>query len=332
MKQYLPTVVAVVVGIVIGAVGYYGWLSHNAARFPENVASGNGRIEAEEVHVASRRSGRIISVEVEEGDMVEAGQVLARLDTSELEASLASAEGRLEQAKQSVWEARALSTQRRAELTFAEGELKRAQTLYEKGHITKVRMDQRQAGHDAAKAALEAGNASLARAEYSVDTAEADARRIRTQLDDFIIKAPRSGRVQYRLVEPGEVVSSGGPIVTLLDLTDVYMTIFLPTRQVGRVLVGSDARIILDAAPQYVIPAIVSFVDPQAQFTPREVETRTERERLVFRVKVKINPDLLKRHAQAVKTGLPGEAFVALGAEVSWPEHLAVKLPPSEGS
>lgn len=332
MKQYLPKVVAAAVGIVIAAVGYYVWLNHNSARLPDDVASGNGRIEAEEVHVASKRAGRVISVEVDEGDTVEEGQILARLDSSELEASLASAEGRIEQAKQSVGEARALSAQRKAELTFAESELKRAQALYEKGHVTKVRIDQRKAGHDAAKAALEAANAGLARTEHSVDTAEADARRIRTQLDDLIIKAPRSGRVQYRLMEPGEVVSSGGRIVTLLDLTDVYMTIFLPTRQVGRLLIGSDARIILDAVPQYVIPAIVSFVDPQAQFTPREVETRTERERLMFRVKVKINPDLLKRYAQAVKTGLPGEAFVALGAEVSWPEHLTVKLPPSEGS
>ena len=332
MKKYIPIVGAVAVGFVIAAVGYYAWLDHNDVRLPDDIASGNGRVEAEEVHVASKRAGRVISVEVAEGDTVEAGQVLARLDSSEVKASLASAEGRVEQAKQSVWEARALSAQRKAELTFAEGELKRAQTLFKEGHVTKVHLDQRKTGYDAAKAALEAGNARHARAEHSVDTAEAVARRIRTQIDDFTIKAPRSGRVQYRLTEPGEVVSAGGRIVTLLDLTNVYMTIFLPTKQVGRLLIGSDARIILDAAPQYVIPAIVSFVDPQAQFTPREIETRTERERLMFRVKVKINPDLLKRFTQAVKTGLPGEAFVALGTEISWPEHLAVTLPPSEGS
>ncbi len=332
MKQYLPKVVAAAVGIVIAAVGYYVWLNHNAARLPENIASGNGRIEAEEVHVASKRAGRVVSVDVEEGDAVKAGQVLARLDSSELEASLASAEGRTEQAKQSVWEARAVIAQRKAELALAQAGLKRALTLYEKGHVAKERVDQRQAEHDAAKAALEGANASLARAERSVETAEAEVRRIRTQIDDFVIKAPRSGRIQYRLLEPGEVAPAGGRIVTLLDLTDVYMTIFLPTMQVGRLFVGSDARIILDAAPQYVIPAIVSFVDPQAQFTPKEVETRTERERLMFRVKVKINPDLLKRYVQAVKTGLPGEAFVALGAEVSWPENLAVKLPTAEGS
>lgn len=332
MKQYLPTVITAVAGIVIGIVGYYVWLNHNAARLPENIASGNGRIEAEEVHVATKRAGRIVSVEVEEGDTVEAGQILARLDGSELEASLASAEGRVEEAKQSVWEVRAAIARRKAELTLAEADLKRALTLYEKGHVAEERVDQRQAVHDAAKAALEGTKAALTRAEHSVVTAEAEVWRIRTQLDDLVIKAPRSGRIQYRLMEPGEVAPAGGRIVTLLDLTDVYMTIFLPTKQAGRLFVGSDARIILDAAPQYVIPATVSFVDPQAQFTPKEVETRTERERLMFRLKVKIDPDLLRRYEQAVKTGLPGEAFVALGAEVSWPEHLAIKLPPAEGS
>lgn len=332
MKQFLPKVIPVIVGIAIGMAGVYVWQSYNAEGLPEDIASGNGRIEAEEIHVASKQVGQIVSIEVESGDTVEAGQVLARLDSTELEASLAGAEGRVEQAKQSVWEARALIAQHKARLTLAEVELKRTQTLFNKSHVAKQRLDQRKAERDAAKAALEAAEARLEQMERSVDTAKAELRRIRSQLGDFTIRAPRPGRVQYRLVEPGEVVSIGGRVITILDLTDVYMTIFLPTKQVGRLFVGSDARIILDAAPQYVIPAVVSFVDPQSQFTPREVETRTERERLMFRVKVKINPELLKRYVQAVKTGLPGEAFVALGTKVSWPEHLAVKLPSTEGS
>ena len=113
----------------------------------------------------------------------------------------------------------------------------------------------------------------------------------------------------------------------LLDLTDVYMIIFLPTNQVGRVFLGSEARIILDAAPNYVIPAYVSFVSSEAQFTPREVETRSEREKLMFRVKVKIDRELLLAHIEKVKSGLPGEAYVLLGSGNQWPERLAVNLP-----
>ena len=178
-------------------------------------------------------------------------------------------------------------------------------------------------------AALEAARAHLASTRRAVESAAAESKRIQTQIDDSILKAPRHGRVQYRLAEPGEVLASGGRVVTLLDLTDVYMTIFLPTVQVGRVFVGAEARIILDAVPEYVIPATVSFVAAEAQFTPREVETRSEREKLMFRVKVKIDPALLRAHMKRVKTGLPGEAYVLLGSNAQWPERLAVNLPPT---
>jgi HlyD family secretion protein len=120
-------------------------------------------------------------------------------------------------------------------------------------------------------------------------------------------------------------------VLTLLDLTDVYMTVFLPTEQIGRLLVGSEARIILDAVPQYVIPASVSFISAEAQFTPREVETRSEREKLMFRIKVRIAPELLAAHIEKVRTGLPGEAYVMLGGGDDWPARFAVNLPPAGG-
>ena len=118
----------------------------------------------------------------------------------------------------------------------------------------------------------------------------------------------------YRLAEPGEVLAAGGKVLTVLELTDVYMTIFLPTALAGRIAVGSEARIVLDAVPQYVIPATVSFVAARAQFTPKDVETRTEREKLMFRVKVRIDPELLTKYRDQVKTGLPGVAYVRLNA------------------
>jgi HlyD family secretion protein len=106
------------------------------------------------------------------------------------------------------------------------------------------------------------------------------------------------------------------------------MTIFLPTSLVGRLNIGAEGRIVIDAAPDLVIPAMVSFVAPRSQFTPREVETKTEREKLMFRVKVKIDPALLKKNIEKVKTGLPGVAYVLLNTNATWPEHLQVKLPP----
>lgn len=321
------TIVAslVVTGGIAGAGGWYWW--QQQSRLPAHIAAGNGRIEATEVHVAAKYAGRIAEVTVREGDLVENGQVLARLDTTELEAGLAKARAETAQAEHSIAQARATIVQRQSELRFAEQELERALILLQKGHGTKERADQRHSNRDSARAGLDAAQAYLASTERAAEAATAAARVIQAQIDDSRLTAPRLGRIQYRLAEPGEVLAAGGKVLTLLDLTDVYMTIFLSTANVGRVVIGSEARIALDALPEYVIPARVTFVASEAQFTPREVETRSERDKLMFRVKVTIDPALLRAYIDRVNVGLPGEAFVLLGAGGPWPEWLEVRLP-----
>jgi HlyD family secretion protein len=105
------------------------------------------------------------------------------------------------------------------------------------------------------------------------------------------------------------------------------MTFFLPEAAAGRVKQGAEVRLVLDAAPQYVIPAKVTFVASVAQFTPKTVETAEERQKLAFRIKAHIPPELLKKYIRTVKTGLPGVAYVQLDPEAPWPAHLEVKLP-----
>ena len=122
--------------------------------------------------------------------------------------------------------------------------------------------------------------------------------------------------MQYQLARAGEVVAAGAPIVTILDLTDVYMTIFLPAADAGRLAVGDEARIILDPVPDYVIPARVSFVAADAQFTPKTVETTDERAKLMFRIKLKIDPHgSSDSSTREVKTGVRGMGFVRTKAE-----------------
>ena len=113
----------------------------------------------------------------------------------------------------------------------------------------------------------------------------------------------------------------------MVDLGDVYMTFFLPTDWAGRVKLGAEVRLVLDAAPQFVIPAKVTFVADVAQFTPKTVETAEERQKLTFRIKAHIDPELLKKYIRDVKTGLPGVAYVQLDPQAPWPAHLEVKLP-----
>ncbi|RWK55150.1 MAG: HlyD family efflux transporter periplasmic adaptor subunit, partial [Mesorhizobium sp.] len=146
----------------------------------------------------------------------------------------------------------------------------------------------------------------------------------RINIADNSLVAPRDGRVQYRLANIGEVVGAGGKVLTVLDTGYVYMDIFLPTSEAGRTTVGSDARIVLDAAPNAPIPAKVVFVSAEAQFTPKAVETKAERDKLMFRVRVRVDPNYLRTHAAEMSSGLPGLAYVRLNGGVEWPASLAL--------
>ena len=134
--------------------------------------------------------------------------------------------------------------------------------------------------------------------------------------------------MQFRVAQPGEVLGAGGRVLNMIDLSDVYMTFFLPTEAAGRLALGSEVRIVLDAVPGYVIPAKVSFIASAAQFTPKTVETASERQKLMFRVRAKIDRELLREHPEHVKTGLPGEAWVRLDPSQEWPARLALKARP----
>ena len=290
--------------------------------------SGNGRLEVQEIDVATKFPGRIAEVLVDEGDNVQVGQVVARMDTSSLSAQVREAEAQVQRARQGQITAKALIAQRRSETLLAERDLERARALYVNANMSAKDYDRARSTMDTAKASTTQAEAQSAEAEAAIAASLAQKERIQVDLKDSVLTAPRSGRVQFRLAEPGEVLASGGKVLTLIDPTDVYMTIFLPAAEAGKVALGAEARIVLDAAPGLVIPAAVSFVADKAQFTPKEVETRTEREKLMFRIKVKIDPELVKGHEAQVKPGLPGVAYVQLDKAVQWPSSLQTKPMP----
>ena len=321
---------------------------------------------------------------VNDGEVVEAGQIVARMDTQTLEAELRQAQAQVRQAQQAKATAAAIVAQRESakttaaaivtqresaktataavvaqresELALADKELARSQQLAFKGAGSQQQLDtdytryksttaalraaqsqlvEAQAAIAAAKAqvaeaqaAIEAAKSQVIEAQATMEAALATTERLQAEIEDSILKVPRSGRVQYRVAQPGEVVPAGGKLLTLLDLSDVYMTFFLPETLAGRVAIGAETRVVLDAAPHYVFPATVSFVASVAQFTPKTVETTAERQKLVFRVKAQGDPEVLKRYGARVKTGLPGVATVRLNSSADWPAHLQVRLAP----
>lgn len=342
-------------GGLMAGVALLGWQRFGPHNQEEGLVSGNGRIEAVEIDVATKVAGRLKDILVREGDFVTAGQVVALMDTQALDAQRQQAEAQLRQAEDTVLTvrsqlaqresekaaAKALVVQRQAEVDADRKREARIKELATTGVASQQAADDARAAVESAAAALSAARAQVAASEAAVTTthsqinsaqsavesARAAVARIQVEIDDCTLKAPRDGRVQFLVAHPGEVLGAGGRVLNMVDLSDVYMTFFLPTDVVGRVAIGTEVHIVLDAAPQYVIPAKVSFVADVAQFTPKSVETANEREKLMFRVRAQLPVDLLKKYILQVKTGLPGVAYVRRDPTAPWPERVQVKLP-----
>jgi HlyD family secretion protein len=324
---------------------------------PPAFGGGNGRLEAVDVDVATKTAGRLLSVVVQEGDLVRAGQVLARMDPATVLAQLEEARADQQRALTQVQTSRSQLVQRRdeerasamvvaqrqAERDLAEKRFQRSSQLVQTGALSaeihdtdaakllaaRAAFSQARADREAHRSAITTATSEVRSAEAAAQAAAARSQRLRTELNDMALTAPKPGRVQIRIAEPGEVLAAGGRVLNLLDLSDVYMTVFLPTEEAGRVRIGAPARLRLDAAPTTVLPGAVSYVASKAQFTPKTVETRRERQKLMFRVKVRLAPELVRRHLQQVKTGMPGEALVQLDPQARWPAGWQLRPAPA---
>jgi HlyD family secretion protein len=325
MRKYAIPVL--VVGIIAVAAGGMVWWQTNGMRLPPGVASANGRIEVERFDIATKLPGRMREIRVKEGDTVAKGAVVAEMDVADLLAQKASARALINRATQGIVRAGADVASAEANLALAEVQMQRSAELLDKAVSPQALLDQRRAQRDVAAAAVQAARAAVADAEAAKAVAEAQLAQIDANLADMTLTAPVAGRVEYRLADSGAVLGAGGKVATLLDLTDVTMTVFLPTRLVGRVKLGAPARIVLDAAPDWVIPASVSFIAAEAQFTPKAVETADERDKLMYRVKVRIDPALLEVWRDYVKSGLTGNVYLLTAPDARWPASLEPRLP-----
>lgn len=328
MKYLRPLIAGVIVLAAVAAIGWYFW-DQQTGDLPDGFATGNGRLEADQIDIATKVPGRIAEIRVREGDLVQPGEVLAVMDTRELEAQLARGKADAARAVSQVEEVRALIELRNAELDLAKSEFDRASQLASRGVSPQAVADQQKTRLATAEAALHAAVAQLHSAERGVEAADALVAQYETQIEDAVLTAPTLGRILYRLSQPGEILGAGGKVVTLLDLSQVYMEVFLPADEAMRTGLGTEARIRLDSIP-YAIPAYVSFVSPEAQFTPKQVETADERAKLMFRVKVRLPEELVKAYIEQVKTGLRGVAYVRLAGseDLPWPaEFVGAPIP-----
>ena len=320
-RRWRRLVVLLLVAGGAAAGGAYWW-THRVPPLPAGIALGNGRIEADPIDIATKFAGRIAQLKVDEGDMVSAGQVLALMDTRDLEASLKKAQAQVEQANRAITEAKANVDQYHTQVVLAQQEMERATSLLKSGWITRELFDQRVQQLNGAQANEAAAAARVRVAEHLLEAAQHDVELSKVNIADNTLVAPRDGRIEYRIANIGEVLPAGGKVFTMLDVGYVYMDIYLPTAIAGQVKIGSDARILLDAYPGRPVPSKVTFVASQAQFTPKMVETQSERDKLMFRVRVRVDQEIVRRYADSVRSGLPGVAYVKYDPKVEWPENL----------
>jgi HlyD family secretion protein len=330
-RSWLTRVLLLLISLA-AAAGGYAWF-HAKPVLPPGIVAANGRLEADQIDIATKFAGRVAQLFADEGDMVKAGQVVAMMDTRDLAASLKKAQSLANQAEQVLGEAQANLAQQQTQVTLAKQELDRTTALVPRGFATLELLDQRRQQMSATTAALNAANARIAVAEHALAAAQHDVELYQVNIADNALVAPRDGRIEYRVTNVGEVLPAGGKVFTMLDTGYVYMDAYLPTAEAGRIKLGSDARIVLDAYPAHPIPAKVVFLATRAQFTPKTVETKDERDKLMFRLRVRIDPERLRERAEAVRSGLPGMTYLRTDPSVPWPPSLepsAVSMHPAK--
>ncbi len=314
-----------VLAILAAAAAAYAWWRYSHAdALPPGFAHANGRLELTRIDVAAKYPGRLMSVSFEEGDRVQAGQVLGIQEDDELQARLAQA--RATQARAGAEQARANAGEQAQmrKVALARIDWEQARILLTQQQIAPVELQRRQLALDAESASERAAGEAADAAGHAVAEAEAQVALVQSMIDALQLRAPITGRIEYRISERGTVLPPGGRLATMLDTDDAYLTVFYPAEIASRLRVGDEARIVLEGSGGQALPAVIGMVDDEAQFTPKYVETTTERQNLVYRVKLRIPRQVSQRLEGQLKGGITGDGYVRTSNQ-PWPLALQVK-------
>lgn len=351
----------IVIGCIIIGLGWFFW-RQQANKLPDGFLVAGGRVEGREINVSSRVQGRVLSLLAEEGNRVKKGQILAVLDSEQIQAQVVGAQENLrvaqlqkEQAsydleyarrnsESTIWAAQASIENVQAQLEkaqavkeIAESNYQRYLQLYKDGAISAREFDSKKLDyessmadvtamiqvHEAAKANMAAAQSSkvaidikqkqLEASQASVESLRAKLAELQANQKELQVQSPVDGTVITRPVEIGQVVNAVSPLFLIIDLRNIYMKIYVPEQQIGKVHLGSEARIYVDAYPDRHFNGKVTKISDQAQFTPKNVETKEERVKLVFAVEVTVeNPDGM------LKPGMPGDVVLRWKEDLPW--------------
>ena len=313
-------IIALLAGVAV-------WVNmRNRADLPDGFVGGNGRMELKRLDVATLYAGRVKSIKVDEGDVVKKDQVLAELSSDQTSSRLAAAIADKQRAEETVARAEAEIAAQKQVHKVAQMDLDNANRLKSDELVSFPEVKRRLAERDSAIARVKAAQAARSEALAAVKQAQAQIDATSSANNDMVIKAPKDGRVEYRIAEAGNVLGEGSKVITILDPSDVTLSIFLPTDTIGKLRLGDEARIILDGMDA-VWPATVNFIDANAQFTPKYVETSNQRQKLMYKVKLRISADLALRYSGLLKGGMTGNGYIRIDNNKQWPKQWQVVLP-----
>jgi len=301
-------------------------------RSNHHLIESTGTIEATEVDIRSEASGKILTLYFDEGNWVKKGEVLAEIDHEKLDIELAQAKARLAEAEaqltllikglrdKEVERAREAFLESKVLLKDSRREYKRIQKLSDEGVVDLGSRDKAEAAYEAAQKRYE-----IAKKNYEIavegsrkeeiqageavkEAAEAQVKLIERQIEDATVTIPIDGVISERYVELGEFVSVGSLMATVIDLKHVWVMAYVSEKNLGKVKLGQQGKVMVDSFPDKEFIGKVTYISPEAEFTPKNIQTKEERVKLVFGVKIEVdNPD------QELKPGMPADAVIEGG-------------------
>jgi len=364
MNRRTKNITIMLLLVVVGAAVLTAWWFWGRQEpLPEGLVQANGRIEGDHYTVASKVPGRIINLAAREGDSVEKGQILTRLDDAQVSARVDQAQAavdaqkaqfkaadmalevlkqevplKVETANAGIAHAEAAFAAAKASTHQARKDAGRMKKLVEKGTVEKHSAEQADLAWTVARAEFATAMAALTQAQKRLAEEELGWERIKTQKvelkaleaqvvqaeaalaearsvqDDLTIRAPASGIITTRIIDEGEVVAGGAPLFDIVDLDRLYLKVYIPGKEIGKVRLGLPARVYIDAFPDEPVHATVRYIASRAEFTPKEVQTPDERVKLVYAVKLYLDENPKHRLAP----GLPADAVIRWQEDAPW--------------
>ena len=301
--------ILVVLGLFVGLSLYF----FKKQDKPKGLLILHGRVEGKEIHISSKVQGRIIRLYKRESDSVKKGELLAELRPDEYLAMLYSAQKEVQAAEETVLMAQSYLIKSQAKVEQAKRDLERHGALFQEGLVSKRDLEIAELNYLSALAELKVNERYVAQAEAKRASALQKLKEVEVYFRETKIYAPADGVILSRVAEEGEVVNPGQVIYTMVDLNKLYIKVYIPEPELGKVKLGQQARVYVDAYPDRYFNGTLTRVYEKAEFTPKNVETKDERVKLVFGAEVSVeNPEGL------LKPGMPADVVLKVDPKAEW--------------